>query len=75
MLLEKEGLVRHVYNIYCARNRTLLQTVYEKEEIPSAIYCKFCDKEHRDRDEFEIELAFQLLDEAWEPLHQNVALG
>jgi hypothetical protein len=73
MLLEREGMVRHHYNIYCAHNRTLLKTVHEKAEIPSAIYCKYCDKEHCDPDEFEIELAFQVLEPAWEPLRQNVA--
>jgi hypothetical protein len=73
MLLEREGMVRHLYNIYCAHNRTLLKSVYEKAEIPSAIYCKYCDREHSDPDEFEIELTFQVVEPAWEPLHQNVA--
>jgi hypothetical protein len=73
MLLEREGMVRHLYNIYCAHNRTLLKSVHEKSEIPSAIYCKYCDKEHRDPDDFEIELTFQVVEPAWEPLHQNVA--
>jgi len=73
MLLEREGMVRHVYNIYCAHNRTLLKSVYEKSEIPSAIYCKYCDKEHCDPDDFEIELTFRVLEAEWEPLHRNVA--
>ena len=73
MLFEQEGLLKHVYNIYCGDKRTFLKSVYEKGQIPATIYCRYCDKEHTDPDEFEIELAFQILDSAWEPLHQNVA--
>lgn len=75
MLLEEAGIVRHAYNIYCARQGTLLETVNEKREVPRVIYCKYCDKDHREPDDFEIELIFQTLEQASEPLRHNVAVS
>ena len=74
MLLEDAGMVTHVYNIYCAKNRTLLTTVKDKSQIPDGLYCRYCDKEHRTGDDFEVELAFSIVEQAWEPLPQNVAV-
>ena len=72
MLLEEEEMVRHVYNIYCAKNRAFLASARERNEIPRVLYCKFCEKEHNRPDDFEIELAFQIIDAAWERLAPNV---
>jgi hypothetical protein len=71
MLFEKERMVVPAYKIYCKRNRTLLKTVCNKENIPTDIYCKFCDEEHADPDELEVELVFQVRTETWELLHNN----
>lgn len=73
MLLEDEGLLKHVYNIYCSRTRSFLESVTDKRQLPRALRCRFCDAEHSDPDDLEVELAFQILDAAWEPLHRNVA--
>ena len=69
MLLENERLLRSVYHVYCRNKGTLLLETTRKDEIPEAIYCKFCGEEHADPDELEIELVFQIVDRAWEPLH------
>ena len=47
MLLEDGQMVRHVYNIFCGKNRSFLTSVREVSEIPRVVYCKFCDEEHR----------------------------
>jgi hypothetical protein len=73
MLLEEEGLLKHVYNIYCSRTRSFVESVDEKSEVPRALWCRLCDAEHADPDDMEVELAFRVLDAAWEPLHRNVA--
>jgi hypothetical protein len=72
-LFEDAGLLKHSYNIYCGRQRTFLANVREKGDIPSVMYCKFCDEEHRDADDFEVELVFTVEDSAWQSLSQNVA--
>lgn len=66
LLFEKAGLVTPVYNIYCHRKGTLLKTVSSKGEIPSAIYCKFCDEDHQcDAEDVDVELAFRARTGAW----------
>lgn len=72
-LFEDAGLLRHSYNIYCGRQRTFLANVPEKEDIPSIIYCKFCEAEHRNPNDFEVELVFTVEDSAWQSLSHNVA--
>jgi hypothetical protein len=72
-LFEDAGLLKHSYNIYCGKQRTFLANVWEKEDIPSVIYCKFCDEEHCDPNDFEVELVFTVEDSAWQSLSQNVA--
>jgi hypothetical protein len=72
-LFEDAGLLKHSYNIYCGKHRAFLANVPEKEDIPSTLYCRFCDEEHRKPDDFEVELVFTVEDSAWQPLSQNAA--
>ena len=72
-LFEDAGLLKHSYNIYCAKQRAFLASVPEKEDIPSVISCKFCDAEHCDPEDFEVELVFTSDDSVWQSLSQNVA--
>jgi hypothetical protein len=74
-LFEEVGLVKHSYNIYCGKQRTFLANVPEKEDIPSVLYCNFCDKEHHDPDDFEVELAFRVEDQYWKSMSHNAAAG
>jgi hypothetical protein len=75
MLFEKQGLVKPIYQIYCAEKKTLLAEVDSKDDISEVVYCKYCDKEHRDPDEFEVELVFRAVNGVWEAAPQNVAVS
>jgi hypothetical protein len=71
MLLEEKDLLASAYDIYCLEKGTFLKRVRSKKEIPKAIYCKFCDAEHSDPDDLEIQLVFPLNEEVWRDVRQN----
>jgi len=77
MLFEEQGLLTHVYQVYCAGKKTFLGEFESKKQIPDSIPCQFCDKDHCDPDELEIELVFRLVDVSWLPNvhHHNAAVA
>ena len=72
-LLEDGGLLKHSYNIYCARQRTFLTSVQDVSDIPSVISCRYCDVEHCNPDDFEVELVFKVLDPVGKNHDSNIA--
>jgi hypothetical protein len=72
-LMEDSSLLEHSYNIYCGKQRAFLTSVREKKDIPSVIYCKFCEKEHCRPDDLEVELVFKIVDSAWPSVSLNAA--
>jgi hypothetical protein len=75
MLMDRAGLLTPIYNVYCKANGTFLVSVEKKEELPEAIYCRYCDREHCDAEELEIELAFRVKEHAREAMHPNVPVS
>jgi len=75
MLFEEQGLLRPVYQVYCADKKTFLGEFNRKDEIPEAIHCEFCDEDHCDPEKLEVELVFRLLDVTWLSVGHNVAIA
>lgn len=60
MLLEDRGALQHHYRIYCKRDDCPLLDVNKKSDIPTHLYCKFCDRDHS-ADDLEVEVFFTIL--------------
>ena len=75
MLFEEQGLLKSVYQVYCADRKTLLGEFNSKEEIPEAIHCEYCGEDHCDPEKLEVELVFQLADVAWLPAGDNIGVS
>ena len=73
MLLEKAGLLKPFYQVRCRDKGAFLLEIPFKEQIPEAIRCKFCDEEHADPNDIEIDLVFKISDSAREVFPQGVA--
>jgi hypothetical protein len=58
-LFEDAGLVKHRYDVICARSDGSIESFDSLDEIPDELYCRFCGDQHCS-DDMRIELVFEI---------------
>jgi hypothetical protein len=56
-ILAEGGVLRRVYNVYCQKQRVLLETVDSLEALDDVSHCDFCGADH-DPSDLKVEIAF-----------------
>lgn len=58
-MLEKRGITKHHYGVYCSRKNVALEEYDSLESIPPSLPCSHCEEEHTaDNDGWKIDLFF-----------------
>lgn len=58
-ILERRGITKHHYGVYCSRKGVPLEEYDSLESIPPSLPCRYCEEEHTgDDDSWKVDLFF-----------------